>query len=330
MKQERTALWSPTSSRGGRYEAIFWLAAALLAGVVLAAYAPRFPWYGHYRDVEAFWPELTHRPFVYRVLLPLLAEAAGRIVPGEPELFFNAALYLSLVGFAAALRRLAHLIWQPSRYLDYVILAAIPLVIPLSVYHQHLYDLTTLCLFTWGIVYIAQQAWTPFLVVYAVACFNKETTLFLTFVFLAFHHRELGQRAYQRLLLMQLSIYMLIRATLMVLFRDRPGGVVEYHLLDHLTSYTSEPIRTSAYLAGILIVGALVAYRFRSKPLVLRKALLAVLPCMVVLFVLFGFPYELRVFYEVYGLIVLLCIPPGSFQLQGAHAKRANPLDQAV
>ncbi len=314
MKQD--APWTIASPRGSRYEAVFWFAAAMLAGVVLAAYAPRFPWYGHYHDVAGFWPELTHRPFAYRVLLPLLAEAAGRIVPAEPELFFNIALYLSLIGFAVALRRLAHLIWQPSRLLDYVVLAAIPLVIPLSVYHQHLYDLTMLCLFTWGIVCIAQQAWTPFLVVYAVACFNKETTLFLTFVFLAFHYRELGQRVYRRVLLMQLSIYVLIRAALMVLFRDRPGGVVEYHLLDHLTTYASEPIRTSAYAAGLLLVAGLVVYRFRSKPPVLRKALLAVLPCMVVLFVFFGFPYELRVFYEVYGLVLLLCIPPGFFQLQ--------------
>jgi hypothetical protein len=67
------------------------------------------------------------------------------------------------------------------------------------------------------------------------------------------------------------------------------------------------PALTSA--AWIANLARLVRMDWARKPLVLRGILIAVLPPMVVLFLLFGYPYEWRVFYELLPVVVLLAGP---------------------
>ncbi|GAB4217371.1 MAG: hypothetical protein OHK0022_59520 [Roseiflexaceae bacterium] len=323
MKSDRLASWHPASSHKLLYEVLFWSAVLVLTGVVFAAYVPGLPWNRAGRNFAEFLDSSTYRPFVYRVLIPLVSEAANRIVPFTIPTYYTICIYLSLFGFVGALRSLAQTFWQPSYALDAVVLLAIPLTMAFNLEYSHVYDLPVLCLFTWGIVCIARQQWNAFLLCYAIACFNKETTLFLSLIFVANHTQDVLRGKYNKLLVMQLSIYAIIRGALMFIFQHNPGAVADYHLSDHIIIYPAYPARTLVYLAGITLVALLIARQFGRKPAFLRRSLLVALPPMVVLFALFGFPYELRVFYEVYSLVVLLCIPPNAVQVQSAGV--ANP-----
>jgi hypothetical protein len=85
--------------------------------------------------------------------------------------------------------------------------------------------------------------------------------------------------------------------------------VVEYHLLHHFIALALEPLRVLSYLAGGLIVVLLAARDWHRKPFFLRQGALVLLPLLFVLYLLWGFPLEIRVFYEVYPLLLLLVLP---------------------
>ncbi|HEU4325423.1 MAG TPA: hypothetical protein VFS21_19925 [Roseiflexaceae bacterium] len=316
MKYNRSLGWRSAAPYNLSYEVPFWLAALLLTGIVFAAYAHGPPWNRPDRSFDEFVTSATYRPFVYRVLVPLLSEAASRIVPLALPTYYTIFAGLSLFGFVVALRVLAQSFWQPSPLVDYVVFLAIPLITPFTLEYSHPYDLPILCLFTWGIICIVQRRWGAFLLCYTIACFNKETTLFLSLILVATHYPEVIRGTYNKLLCMQLSIYAIVRGSLVYIFRENPGATMDYHLTDHLIIYAANPGRTLIYLVGLVFVAVLVARQWHHKPAFLRRSLLVVLPPMVVLFALFGFPYELRVFYEIYSLVVLLCIPPGYMPLR--------------
>jgi hypothetical protein len=69
-------------------------------------------------------------------------------------------------------------------------------------------------------------------------------------------------------------------------------------------------VLSSAALIANLV--RLVWMDWKRKPLVLRGILAGVLPPQVVLFLLFGYPFEWRVFYEILPVVVLLAGPARS------------------
>jgi len=310
----RWIVWPAVPSRKVPYEVKFWLTVLLLTGSVFASYARLFSWNDPYTSLATFAQGAeqgtVYRPFAYRVLLPLLTDVAQRVVPLDPTVYQIIWMYVSFLGFIVVFRRLAQTFWVPSRRLDYAVLFAIPLVIPWSIEVRYFYDLPVLCLFTCGIVCMARRRWGWLLICYSAACFNKETTLLLTVMFAVCYAQDCRRGWYWRQIGMQLGIYGCVRAALMYIFRNFPGQVVEYHVMDHILVYLHHPVKTCACLAAIGLFVLLMLHDARSKPDFLKRALLATLPLMVVLYVLFGFPYEFRVFYEVYGLIILLCVPP--------------------
>ncbi|HEU4322754.1 MAG TPA: hypothetical protein VFS21_06355 [Roseiflexaceae bacterium] len=314
MKHTRIAQWRVDVSPKTQYEVTFWLAVLLLTASVSFAYFLRFPWRDmHSPQAEFFIQETTHRPFAYRVLLPVMTELARLFVPLDPMVYQGVLMFVFFVGFTVALRTLAQTFWAPSRALDYLVLFSIPLAIPLSLDHQHTYDLPLACLFTWGIVWIAQKKWVPFLFCYTIACFNKETTLFLTVIFAVCWGQRYNSRQFWRLLAMQLSIYAIIRVSLMYIFRHNPGTLIGYNLPYHVVAFQLYPVKSLVYLANLVLVGALIGNRLRDKPLFLRKALFSTLPFMLIMYVFSGYPFEIRIFYEVYALLLLLCLPPRLF-----------------
>ncbi len=335
MNHNQTAQWDTAFSPKARYEATFWLAVLILTAGVSFAYFLRFPWRElHSPPAEFFIQETTQRPFAYRVLLPLLAEFARLVVPLDPMVYQGALMFASFVGFIVALRTLAQTFWAPSRALDYLMLFSIPLSIPLSLDHQHTYDLPLACLFTWGIVWIAQKKWVPFVFCYTIACFNKETTLFLTVIFVVCWNQGYASGRFWRLLAMQLSIYALIRVALMYIFRHNPGTLIGYNLPYHVLAFQLYPLKSLTYLGSLALVGALIGHKLREKPLFLRRALFSTLPFMLAMYVVSGYPFEIRIFYEVYPLVLLLCMPPGllpaAVELDGASAAgHRRPIAQA-
>ncbi|MCK4235615.1 MAG: hypothetical protein KAX38_00755, partial [Candidatus Krumholzibacteria bacterium] len=87
------------------------------------------------------------------------------------------------------------------------------------------------------------------------------------------------------------------------IYRNNPGSFLEYHLFDHnIGLLKSYPVSTLFVWTAISI---LVIYKWKEKPLFLKRALIIIIPIFIMC-LFFGIIDELRVYYEVYPIVVLL------------------------
>jgi len=216
-------------------------------------------------------------------------------------------MYGILLGFLVALRALWDEVFDaPEAVKRAVPLFALCLLPSLFVYMNYLYDFATLLFFTLGLWLLRRRQWAAFLVVFAVSCFNKETTILLTLIMCIECAGTRGPRrlgGYRGLLAIQIALFAVSRAILYLAFHGNPGSDLEFHLVDHnLRFLKAYPL--ASVMAWVLVV-ALVVFDWRSKPRILRNSLWMLVPLLSLAFV-FGYVDELRAFYEVFPPVVLL------------------------
>jgi hypothetical protein len=218
-------------------------------------------------------------------------------------------LYVFLLGFHFAIRYLFRSFFiGPRWFIDAVGLAAIAALPPFFVYYNYLYDIPTLFFFALLLALMARRQWIPFLVVFPFACWNKETTILLTMVFaLVFWERReaIGRKNYGLLLLAQILMYAVVRILLAVRFWNNPGGLGEYHFIDHTLTRILFQLYSFTTVFIVLAVLLLLAYRWAEKPRFLKISLSMAVP-LLFLATFFGFLDEYRAFYELYPVVVCL------------------------
>ncbi|MBM3323351.1 hypothetical protein FJY69_07735 [candidate division WOR-3 bacterium] len=309
------------------------------------------------------------RPYVTRVLVPLLVRAVVTLTPaeaaqteadairqrlvrdGKPEWLdrypfeFGVArvvLFLFLLGFAFALRELARqtLGWNGVQ-LDIVPVVALFALPGTYGYMSHLCDFPTLCLFTLGLLFIAQHRFWPFFLVFLVATVNKETSVLLTLVWAIDAVRRQGARHALPRAALQIGAWLAIRGLLALVFLNHAGPLLFFYLARNLGVFGRGPnyflFRTIGnwlvvpvglnfiYLAAFFWALA----ELKKMPRLLKDAFWIVLP-MAVLALLFGNVDELRIYYEFYPVILLVLLAGTSTLLgytptrPGAHGTESH------
>lgn len=289
-----------------------------------------------YRDMVYGY---AHRPYVTRALVPFVVRLVAIAVPLEARVHINQTLgetwvvaslfqiarwdttltlefltgtllmYLSLLGFLAALRALFRALFVAPRWFeDLVPLGALLILPSFFWYVNYVYDLPNLFLFTLALAFLARRWWRPYLCVFFFATLNKETSILLTLIFWLHFRRDpaLSRAAFHGLLLLQLALFALLRGCLLIMFIQNPGGTVDFQLLDfNLFIHPRHSLGTSA---GYLLIALLIGRRWRQKPRFLRDALW-ILPPLLLLVLLFGYLDEIRALCEVYPIALMLAIP---------------------
>lgn len=330
---------SGVARREAGWRLVYLSLAVILSALVFGifVYRPGINGYDRAMFADMVYGRAT-KPFVYRTLLPTAVRVLASAIPTEARSRLNAwasespaidnmftilgwerehlteyfvalvLMYSCLWGFIGALGYLLDGVYEASgRVRDVFVLGALLGLTQFFRYYSYLYDLPTLFLFTLGLGLMVRGRWRPFLLVYALGCLNKETTILLTLVF-AVHYYErarLRRRTFWQLLLAQLAIFAASRAVLTVVFWNNPGSLVQVlfpkHNLDVLGAF---PL---AAVFGWCGVALLLAYRWADKPLFLRQGLWIV-PPLVVLTFFFGYLDELRDYYEAYPIVLLLAL----------------------
>jgi hypothetical protein len=98
----------------------------------------------------------AYQPFVYRVLIPFLVKVAVQIFPLPPTVYASFLIYCSFLGFVLTMRSFSSLYWPSSRVIDFIGLISPVILIPLMLYNRHIYDLSTLFLFSLGLRLMAE------------------------------------------------------------------------------------------------------------------------------------------------------------------------------
>lgn len=274
------------------------------------------------------------KPFVYRTLLPTTVRVISAPVPmsirtslsemvdeteslkklfeklkWEKEFFVEYfvamfLMFLSLWGFAIAVRYFFALFYDTSTLLANLVSILALLGLPtMFMYTSFLYDFPSLLLYTLGLIFLYKQDWKKFLILYLVACINKETTILLTIIYFIYYRHKFRADNFYKLLFFQLTIFAVIKVLLFVLFKSNLGTFVEFHLVNHNLGLLSGYNLSVAFAVLGLIM--LIYYKWQEKPLFIRTTLWVLVP-LVILTLFFGYLDELRDYYEVYPTVIIL------------------------
>jgi hypothetical protein len=269
----------------------------------------------------------AYKPFTYRCLLPGIVRFFAMLVPTnvrlavvnanfhfldwEPDLlpeYIIASILMvaSLIGFYYAMKYLLQGIFHTSPVtVDVISLVALGCLPVFFEYYSYIYDFPTLFLFTLGLGLLVRRKWKAYLIVFTLACFNKETIILLTGIYaIYFYSRRalISKKQYLLLLFGQLMIFILSREYIIWIFRNNPGSSHEFHLIDH----NAKLIFTQFTLANLMIILGLILlvfYKWAEKPAFLKNGLIILVPLLGAT-LLWGFLDELRDYYEVYPILV--------------------------
>ncbi len=316
------------------HKTIYYLLTALIAGCVLIMFVI-FP--GINDDKPSMFGDMIYgkasKPFVYRVLLPATVRVLSAPVPQtlrntisnkiednislnklfkklkwEKELaveysFAMLIMFLSLWGFSIAVRYLFILFYNTSSWFaDSVSVLALLGLPTMFQYTSFIYDFPLLLLYTLGLIFLYKQDWIKFLIIFLVGCINKETTILLTLVFFIYYKSGLKKELFNKLLIAQFAIFILVKSLLYFVFKNNPGTFIEFHLIDHnLRLLTGYDLTLAAAVLGLIL---LVFYKWNEKPNFLKTSLWMFIP-LVILTLFLGYLDELRDYYEVYPAVII-------------------------
>jgi len=315
----------------------------LLAGIYLVAALPvTFVFVTHpgltghpNADFGRMMDGSADRPYVTRVLVPLVVRGAVAAVPHamrdavaehmrdrrmirifgwtDPWLvhFAVAAVVFAgcFAGFAFVLRRLSGVFYDlpaPARDLAPLLaLAFLPLCFR---YYSYPYDPATLLLFSLGVLLIAERRFRAFLAVLVLATLNKETSILLVGLY-AWHRMTSERNGKGGPFWVPLLVWGGVRAAVGVAFAGHGGATVETHLDHTVWLFTQFPGRLWYALAVIALLALVVVPGWYRKPRFLRGGLLLTVVPLGAAALFLGFADELRGYYEAAPFVFLLALP---------------------
>jgi hypothetical protein len=302
------------------------------------------------------------KPYVYRLIVPVMIRGISRLIPDQFETRINrlfikypsiipglsilswehealnlyligmVVIYLFLFGFLITFRWLMQYLFITSPLgLILAPLTALVLLFP-WVNVTYIYDFSSLFFFTLCLVLMLKQDWRSFMIVYLVACFNKETILLVSLQFILYEgfYKKMGKALFWKLLAGQLIGFLLIRLALSVIFRDLPGGHYEFHLLTHnlpLLAVWIKGFSPATYLLTLIIL-TFGFYAWNEQPVFLRYGLVTLL-ILIFLTFLFGWLNEWRDYLEAFPYIAALFIHNLFKVLKIPVSERIKPLAEA-
>jgi hypothetical protein len=108
------------------------------------------------------------------------------------------------------------------------------------------------------------------------------------------------------LLAAQALIFVAIRGLIAYIFRNNPGGVVEINWVNHNQQVLMDPRIMSKRLFLLIAVAVFGAWHWRDKAPFLRDAFIALAPVLLIMGVTVGQVDEIRAYYEIYPVVVVL------------------------
>jgi len=320
----------PFTIRQVAYRAIYAISLATITSVVFLIFIIDPGIDGYYRaNFKDIINGKAYKPYVFRTLTPSAVRLIASTLPTELKTAINQSglrigdwqqdflveywiasilMFASLLGFGFSIKYLFNGVFQtPAFFVDIVSLATIAALPSFFKYYNYIYDFPTLFLFTLGLGLMARHKWMEFLILFPLICLNKETAILLTIIYTIYalkHWKVLNKKQFIHVLFFQMGIFLLIKASVTWIFRSNLGNSIEFHLLDHnaMLFLKPYPFSTLFIFLGLFI---LIFYKWAEKPPFLKAGIWILVPLLgTTLF--FGYLDELRDYYEVYPVLLLL------------------------
>ncbi len=247
-----------------------WVSYAMFAGVALVFslyYANlrlcQDEWASGGVTLETMCAGEAPTPFQYRVLVPAVVAFADKHLLPLPGIgsarglaFFieMGSVFLFLLAFRYYLGLFLPKV--ASGLLGFVALMVLPfnyVLTPLWDFYL-CYDTPSVMFFTLGLILLYKRIWWAYYLLFPLATLNRETTCFLTVVYLA---TALGRDKLWKIGLhcgAQLALWLAVKIPLYYLYAGNPGGEVgKYYLVSNIVAVVSEPRRLPVLLSSLAL-----------------------------------------------------------------------------
>ena len=255
------------------------------------------------------YPEDYTRPFVYRQLVPLLARGIEFLgVPAGVALVV--VMTLSGVGFYLALRKLAQEFYHLSNKQElYLVAGVLGSMLVMGAYRKP-YDLMTALLFTLAFRYMWRGRSREYFLVFVLSCVNRETTFLLILLYVVFSWL-MSVPFWQvfKMTVCQVMIFVLITYVLRIALAEAPGSGLWIEPAENIIRFTDQPYRFLLHLGGAFLVLWWVFREEPKKPTFWLVSFVVISPVLTLMYLVCGQAFELRAFWEISPLVIVLSIP---------------------
>ncbi len=235
------------------------------------------------------------RPYVYRQLVPFMV----RSLSDAWGIQSTAVLYVLVILFGIGYV-LGVLALNKHKPIQAVVLAA--LGFPLFLACMATYDWATACLWAWSLWAVLNSHKRLYFTLFVVTCFNRVDTVPFMILMGVIGFRDLKMAAIQG------AVFAGVFGMLRYIFHNNPGVEAMVSPLHVIQTYLTMWVITLPF-AVLLVVMLFGVFRGWNNKLPLLRIMFVVLfPIFFALHVVFGQPYEIRVFWEVYPIIVTLIL----------------------
>lgn len=245
------------------------------------------------------------KPGAYRALIPFLSRTVETLTGLDVVFCMSALVVLSAIFLYYSLRYLYKL-FMGSDFADLFAFAVCEAAFLLVLGEMHVYDLATIMFFALGLALLAQKNFRTYYLIFLLATLNRETSFLLTLIFMVYGIQEMSPRAWLLGVLYQVLSWFGVRSVLEFTLVSVPGDPFWWTFpkvpVTHLENYG----KTLVLLSILIFILFLVLRKWGQKPQFLRLAFLVLFPIQVVLYILVGSPFEIRVFAE--SLPVVACL----------------------
>jgi hypothetical protein len=249
------------------------------------------------------------KPFSFRVLIPLGARALAGIGL-SPWLSIALLVSASALGLFFAcyyLARVSGVSAEPAPLLAFLASVGTYLFI-LS--DGKVYDLATAGFFALSLGLLERRKLLPYFILFPLITLNRETSFLLILFFAVFFWRKLPLSHYLLGLAYQAGIFGAIRILLSSALADRPGLPFWIRPLEIFAEYSARPLASFSLIFCALFIIYILSRNWEKKPAFLRIALLTMGPALLLLHLIAGMAFELRVFAELAPAVFFLAVLP--------------------
>jgi hypothetical protein len=252
------------------------------------------------------------KPWQYRILIPYAADILSHLnlpLLRSLERWAKLAELSSLFLLVLAFRRYISLFIRDkvvASLFSFLILLILPFnfFFPRPHYPNYWYDMPSMLFFTLGLIFLVQKKWLPYYAVFVIATFNRETTCFLTVIYLVASFGRERPKTIMSHCVSQIVVWLAIKSLLVRLYAGNPGPSFEWyaepgvtHFSDNIAFFT-HPGNYPMFLSnmGFTWVAVLLHLRRITVEFV-KRSLLVVFPFSIGMMFVANI-YELRLFGE--------------------------------
>lgn len=261
----------------------------------------------HAAAPEALAQGLAPTPYQYRILVPALVGLLQRLTDLPADSLYRIIEFLATAALLYAFRAFINLFarHQGLASLSTLLLAyTLPYNFTYTFFYP--YDLPAVLFTTLGLLALYRRQWAFYYAIFIIATFNRETSYFLTLVYLA---SALGREGWKPVIShtgAQAALWLGIKTALYLLFANNPAqgtGFFELQLTRNLEQLANPGILSILARNWGMVWIFVLAWHARIHTPFLRRGLLACLAQLLIL-LLVGVIEELRIYGEILPILL--------------------------